>query len=88
MRRRVVVTGLGCISPLGNDGNSTWSNILAGVSGAGAISHFDTSDHKTKIAAEVKGFDGEELFGRRLFRKMDRYSQFALAASQDRKSVV
>jgi 3-oxoacyl-[acyl-carrier-protein] synthase II len=82
MRKRVVVTGLGCISPLGLDVQTTWSNILAGKSGVGPITLFDASAHKTKIAAEVKGFDAVQLFGAKDVRRMDRFCQFALAASQ------
>lgn len=81
MRKRVVVTGLGAISPLGNDVDSTWQGILAGRSGVDYITHYDTSDHKTKFAAQVKGFDGAAMFGAREARRMDRFAQFALAAS-------
>jgi 3-oxoacyl-[acyl-carrier-protein] synthase II len=82
MRRRVVVTGLGCISPLGNDVTSMWGNILAGKSGVGMITHYDTSQFKTKIAAQVNDFDAVELFGKVEARRMDRFSQFAVAAAQ------
>lgn len=82
MRRRVVVTGLGCISPVGNDIASLWEAISNGISGVGPITQFDPSDHKSKIAAEVKGFDAAALFGSREARKMDRYTQFALASAQ------
>jgi 3-oxoacyl-[acyl-carrier-protein] synthase II len=81
MRKRVVVTGLGAISPLGNDVDSLWQGILAGKSGVDYITHYDTSDHKTKFAATVKGFDGSAMFGARDARRMDRFAQFALAAS-------
>ena len=81
MRRRVVVTGMGCISPVGHGVNETWSALLAGKSGAGKITHFDAVNHKTRIAAEVKGFDPEALFGHREARKMDRFTQFAVAAT-------
>lgn len=81
MRRRVVVTGLGCISPVGNNVKDTWEALLAGKSGAGYITAFDASAHKTKFAAEVKGFDAAGLFGVRDARKMDRFSQFAAAAT-------
>ena len=81
MRKRVVITGLGAISPLGLNVEETWQGLLAGKSGAAPITHFDTSDHKTHFAAEVKGFDADALFGRREARRMDRYSQFALAAA-------
>ncbi len=82
MRRRVVVSGLGCISPLGNDIQTLWKSISQGISGVGAITHFDASEHKSRIAAEVKNFDAAALFGNREARKMDRYTQFALAAAQ------
>jgi len=82
MRRRVVVTGLGCISPLGNDVDSLWRNILAGKSGVGKITHYDASEHKTRFAAQVKDFDPVNLFGKVEARRMDRFSQFALAAAQ------
>ena len=81
MRKRVVVTGLGCISPLGNDVSTLWDNLLKGQSGVDRITHYDTSEHKCKIAAEVKGFDPAALFGSREARRMDRVTQFALAAT-------
>lgn len=81
MRKRVVVTGLGCISPVGNNVNDTWQALLAGKSGAAPITAFDASAHKTKFAAEVKGFDPVALFGTRDARKMDRFAQFATAAT-------
>lgn len=79
--RRVVVTGLGCISPVGNNVQESWNSLLAGKSGAGIITRFDASRHKTRFAAEVKGFDGVSLFGPRDARKMDRFTQFAMAAT-------
>ena len=81
MKRRVVVTGMGCISPVGNNVNETWESLLAGKSGAGMITSFDASKHKTRFAAEVKGFDGVAMFGAREARKMDRFTQFATAAT-------
>jgi 3-oxoacyl-[acyl-carrier-protein] synthase II len=81
MKKRVVVTGLGCISPVGNNVEETWGALLVGKSGAASITQFDASRHKTKFAAEVKGFDGLALFGRREARKMDRFTQFAMAAT-------
>ncbi len=81
MRKRVVITGLGALSSIGLSVEETWQGLLAGKSGAAAITHFDVSDHKTTFAAEVKGFDADELFGRRDARRMDRYSQFALATA-------
>jgi 3-oxoacyl-[acyl-carrier-protein] synthase II len=81
MRRRVVVTGMGCISPVGNNVTDTWSAILAGKSGSGMITLFDASKHKTRFAAEVKGFDAVAFFGPREARKMDRFTQFATVAA-------
>lgn len=81
MRKRVVVTGLGCVSPVGNNVKDTWQALLAGQSGAGPITAFDASAHKTRFAAEVKGFDAAALFGTRDARKMDRFAQMATAAT-------
>ena len=81
MRRRVVVTGLGCISPVGNTVKETWDSLLAGKSGAGPITLFDASNHKTRFAAEVKGFDAASVFGSREARRMDRFTQFATVAT-------
>jgi 3-oxoacyl-[acyl-carrier-protein] synthase II len=81
MRNRVVITGLGCISPLGNSVEDAWQALLAGKSGAGPITNFDASQHKTKFACEVKNFDPATLFGGRESRRMDRFTQFAVAAS-------
>jgi 3-oxoacyl-[acyl-carrier-protein] synthase II len=81
MRRRVVITGLGCVSPVGNNVKETWQALLSGQSGAGPITAFDASAHKTKFAAQVKGFDAVALFGSRDARKMDRFAQFATAAT-------
>jgi 3-oxoacyl-[acyl-carrier-protein] synthase II len=81
MSRRVVVTGMGCISPVGNNVKETWDSILAGKSGAAMITHFDASKHKTRFAAEVKGYDPVAVFGAREARKMDRFTQFAASAA-------
>jgi 3-oxoacyl-[acyl-carrier-protein] synthase II len=81
MRRRVVVTGCGCVSPLGNHVAETWKSLLEGRSGVDWITLFDASQHNTRFAAEVKGFDGAALFGSREARRMDRFTQFALAAA-------
>lgn len=81
MRKRVVITGLGCVSPLGNNLPSTWNNILDGKSGAGPITLYDPSLTETKFAAEVKGFNAGLLFGHREARRMDRVTQLALAAA-------
>jgi 3-oxoacyl-[acyl-carrier-protein] synthase II len=82
MRKRVVITGMGCISPLGNDVQTTWNNLLAGKSGVDTITHYNASEYKTRFAAEVKGFDGESIFGSREARRMDRFAQFAVATAQ------
>lgn len=81
MRKRVVITGMGCISPVGNDATSVWNNLAAGKSGIGMITHYDTGDFRVKIAAEVKDFDPGAIFGQREVRHMDRFAQFALAAT-------
>ena len=83
MRKRVVITGLGCISPLGNNIPSMWSQLIAGKSGVGPVTTYDVSDFKTKIAAEVKGFDSVMMFGSKESRRMDRFTQFGLAAAQE-----
>ena len=81
MRKRVVVTGLGCVSPVGNNVKDTWQALLAGKSGAAPITAFDASAHKTRFAAEVKRFDPVAMFGARDARKMDRFTQLATAAT-------
>jgi 3-oxoacyl-[acyl-carrier-protein] synthase II len=81
MKRRVVITGLGCVSPVGNNVKETWQALLNGKSGAAPITLFDASTHKTKFAAEVKNFDPGALFGTREARKMDRFVQLATAAA-------
>ncbi len=79
--KRVVVTGLGAVSPIGLDTASMWEGLVAGKSGVDYITHFDTKDFDTKIAAEVKGFDPEKYVNRKLAQRMDRFTQFAVAAS-------
>jgi 3-oxoacyl-[acyl-carrier-protein] synthase II len=64
-RLSVVITGVGCLSPLGNDVESSWRGAVAGASGVGPIQAFDASEHETRFAAEVKGFDADALLGRR-----------------------
>jgi 3-oxoacyl-[acyl-carrier-protein] synthase II len=81
MGKRVVITGLGCISPLGNDIDTLWNNLITGKSGVGRITHYDPEDFECKIAAEVKDFDGAALFGGREARRMDLFSQYAVAAA-------
>jgi len=79
-KRRVVVTGLGMLTPVGSDVDTTWQNILAGQSGIGEVSHFDTSLFNTKIAAEVKDFDVEAYIPKKEAKKMDRFIQLGIAA--------
>ncbi len=81
--KRVVVTGLGAVSPLGNDVQTTWDNALKGVSGAGPITYFDASKFKTQFACEVKDFDPSLYLDRKEARKCDRYSLYAIAASDE-----
>jgi len=83
VKKRVVITGLGVVSPLGNDVESSWEKLVDGVSGVGLITRFDTTEFKAKIAAEVKDFDGEALFGRKDTRRMDLVAQYALAATME-----
>src|SRR5438067_25014 len=80
--RRVAVTGMGFITPIGSDIETVWSNLIEGVSGVGRITRFDTTNFDTKIAAEVKGFNPEEYMDRKTARHIGRYCQFALAASK------
>ncbi|HMN08933.1 MAG TPA: beta-ketoacyl-ACP synthase II [Gemmatimonadaceae bacterium] len=81
MRRRVVVTGLGAVTPVGNDVASAWRALLAGTSGAGPITRFDPKDFKVRFACEVKGFDPLAYMDRKEAKRADVYTQFALAAS-------
>ena len=81
--KRVVVTGLGAITPLGNNVQATWENALAGKSGAGPVTHFDASLFKTQFACEVKDFDPSDLFDRKEARKYDRYAQLAIHAAKE-----
>ena len=81
--KRVVVTGLGSLTPIGNDTATTWQAMLDGVSGAGPITRFDTTDFKCKIACEVKGFDPTNFFDRKEIRKLDLFSQYGLVASEE-----
>lgn len=79
--KRVVVTGLGAVTPLGNTVSEFWNNLLNGVSGAAPITLFDASKFKTQFACEVKNFDPTQFLDRKEARKMDRFAQFAVAAS-------
>ncbi|WP_204136933.1 beta-ketoacyl-ACP synthase II [Halomicronema sp. CCY15110] len=81
-KKRVVITGLGATTPIGNDLDSYWQALLAGKSGVGPITHFDAAKHTTRIAAEVKGFDPVQFMDRKDAKRMDRFSQFAVATSK------
>jgi len=81
MKRRVVITGMGAISPLGSDLNTLWNNLVNGKSGVSTITAFDASELPTRIAAEVKDFNPEDYIDRRDVRRMDRFVHFAVAAS-------
>jgi len=81
--RRVVVTGLGAVTPLGNDVKTTWEGLLAGRSGIDFIQSFDTSEYPVRIGAELKGFDPTGLVPPKDLRKLDRYTQYALAAGSE-----
>jgi 3-oxoacyl-[acyl-carrier-protein] synthase II len=85
-RARVVITGMGAISPVGLDVEQTWASIAAGVSGVGRITRFDPEGYETTFAAEVKGFDAAEILGRKEVRRMDRYTQFAVAAALEARA--
>jgi 3-oxoacyl-[acyl-carrier-protein] synthase II len=82
MNRRVVITGLGAVTPVGNDVPAMWSNLLAGKGGAGPITLFDATAFKTKFACEVKDFDAGTLIGKKDARRMDRFTQLAVVAAQ------
>ena len=79
--KRVVVTGLGALTPLGNDVATTWDAMLNGVSGAGPITRFDASKFKTQFACELKGFDVSQYIDRKDARKMDPYAQYAMVVA-------
>lgn len=81
--KRVVVTGLGALSPIGNDVKTTWENAVNGVSGAGPITHFDASKFKTQFACEVKDFNPSEYFDRKKARSLDLYAMYALRAADE-----
>lgn len=80
--KRVVVTGLGAITPIGNDVETTWLNAVAGKSGAAPITHFDASKFKTQFACEVKGYNANDHFDRKKLRQLDLYAQYGLVAAR------
>ncbi|SHM81382.1 beta-ketoacyl-ACP synthase II [Flavobacterium xinjiangense] len=81
--RRVVVTGLGALTPIGNNIQEYWNGLINGVSGAAPITYFDASKFKTKFACELKNFNAEDFLDRKEARKMDRYAQYAMVASDE-----
>ena len=81
--RRVVVTGLGALTPIGNTVPEYWQGLISGVSGAAPITYFDTSKFKTQFACELKGFNSEDFMERKLSRKMDRFAQYAIVSSDE-----
>lgn len=83
MERRVVITGMGAITPVGNDVETFWNNIKEGKSGIDFIKNIDTENFEVKIAAEVKDYNPEELIGRKESRRLDRYAQFAISATEE-----
>ena len=80
--KRVVVTGLGAVTPVGNDIPTFWENLSNGVSGIGLIHHFDTADYKAKVAAEVKDFDITRYVDKMAAKRLDLFSQYAVSAAQ------
>src|SRR5919108_3541609 len=85
-RRRVVVTGLGAVTPLGNDVETTWQRLLAGESGAGPITQFDPAGYPVTFACEVKDFDPTEYVERKQARRLDRFTHLILAAARQGES--
>jgi len=81
-RRRIVITGIGAVTPLGNDAETSWENLLAGRSGAGPITQFDASDYGVHFACELKDFDPAEWIDRKQARRMDRFAQMIVAAAR------
>src|SRR5947209_2983980 len=81
-RRRVVITGVGAVTPLGNDIETTWTNLISGRSGAGPITQFDATDYPVTFACEVKDFDPTEWIDRKQARRMDRFAHLIVAAAR------
>jgi 3-oxoacyl-[acyl-carrier-protein] synthase II len=79
--KRVVITGVGTVNPLGNTVNDFWENLKNGVSGAAPITRFDATNHKTRFACEVKNFDVEQYMERKEARKYDMYTQYAMVTA-------
>ena len=83
MKRRVVVTGLGAVTPIGNNVETFWNGIKEGKVGIGPITKFDTAEYKVKIAAEVKGFSAKEHMDFKAAKRMELFSQYAVAAAKE-----
>ena len=83
MKRRVVITGMGAITPTGLNVNEFWKSCKEGICGIGEITYFDTSDYKAKLAAELKGFDAKEYMDAKAAKRMEAFSQYAVAASKE-----
>lgn len=83
LKRRVVVTGLGAVTPIGNNVSDYWQGLVEGRSGVAPISYFDTTSYQTKIAAEVKNFNGEDYFDRKELKKLDNFTRFAIVAGKE-----
>jgi 3-oxoacyl-[acyl-carrier-protein] synthase II len=81
--KRVVVTGLGALTPIGNNIQEYWDALINGKSGAAPITYYDTEKHKTKFACEVKNFNIEDFMDRKEARRMDKFAQYAVAASEE-----
>jgi 3-oxoacyl-[acyl-carrier-protein] synthase II len=81
-RRRVVVTGVGALTPLGNDAETFWTNLIAGKSGAGPITQFDPAEYAVQFACEVRDFDPSAWIDAKSARRMDRYAQLSIAAAR------
>ena len=84
--RRVVVTGLGALTPVGNNLHDYWEGLKNGVSGSVMITHFDTEKFKTKFACELKGYDSANHFDRKEANKLDPYAQYAMVAADEAAS--
>ena len=83
MERRVVITGLGAITPIGNNAAEFWKSIKEGKCGIDEITHFDTTNYKVKLAAEVKGYNPEDYFDKRSAKRLDKFSQYAIVAARE-----
>ena len=83
MKKRVVVTGMGAITPIGNSVEEFWNGVKAGQIGFAPITYFDTTDYKCKLAAEVKNFDPSQYMDKKAARRMEQFCQFAVAAAKE-----